>query len=438
VVESGARRASALWVLLVFLVAQPAHGNLFERFGLGARGAAMGNAMVSLDGDYGAAFNNPAALTGATNVLLGTGLSWLIPDLTLVRNGGETLPQVRPPADNVGMHFGAIFPLFGILERVSLGTTLFVPTAADTRVETIDFTQPHFYRYHALPDRIVGVVSMGLEVHEMISLGVGVQALGRLEGGAVFGIDLPAQRITYKTLEAELTGDVSLIAGLMVRPTPALKIGMAYHQEIALDFRQYIDATIESIGRLMVDVRGTSLYSPHRLTWGVSYMPTSNLKLAFDLEWALWSLAPDPSLDFDLIIDVGPLGIDARQYSSAQTALGGVDTVAPKFGLDWRLNSRYSLRGGYAYVPTPIPVQRGVSNIVDADAHQIGVGGAVHFKNPLARGQAPLSVEIGTLATFLADRLMDKSADDDPVGDYTAGGTIWHTSVTLHHHFNSP
>ncbi len=422
----------------MFLLAPPAHGNLFERFGFGARGAALGNATVSLDGDYGAAFANPAALTGAEDVILGTGLSWLRPTLDLTGADGDLVPQLRPAGDNVGMHLGAVFPLFGILERVSLGMTLFVPTAADTRVETVDFTQPHFYRYHALPDRIVGAFSMGIELHEMVSLGIGVQALGDLEGGAVFGIDLPAQRITYKTLEAELSGDARVVAGLMVRPRPTLQIGFAYHQEIALDFRQYIDATIEGIGRLLVDVRGTSLYSPHRLTLGMSYALASNLKVALDLEWALWSLAPDPSLEFDLVIDIGSLGIDARRYGAAQIALGGVDTVAPKLGVEWRPSPRYTVRAGYAYTPTPLPVQRGVSNIVDTDAHQIGLGAAVHLKNPLARGQAPLSIEVGTQMTLLADRLMAKTAEDDPVGDYTAGGTIWHTSVTLCHQFNSP
>ena len=420
------------------LTVPPAHANFFERFGFGARGAALTNASVSLDGDYGAAFNNPAALTGVDDVILGTGISWLVPDLQLTGTDGAIVPQVRPPGSNVGMHMGAIFPLFGILENVSLGTAIFVPTAADTRVETVDFTLPHFYRYHALPDRIVAALSLGLDVHDMISVGVGIQALGKLEGGAVFGIDLPTSRITYKTLEAELEGDAKVVAGLLIRPRPTLDIGFAYHQEIALDFRQYIDATIENIGRLLVDVRGTSLYSPHRLSVGMSYTMASQLKAVFDLEWALWSLAPDPSLTFDLLIDVGALGIDARQYGAAQVALGAVDTLAPKVGLEWRVNAQYTLRAGYAFQPTPLPVQNGVSNVIDADAHLVGAGIAVHFKNPLAHDQTPLAIELGTQAMFLSDRLMDKTDPNDAVGDYTAGGTFWNTSMTLSHQFSSP
>lgn len=427
----------ALCLLAALLGADPAAANIFERFGFGAQGAAMGNANVSLDGAYGAAFNNPGALTGAENVILGTGLSWLKPMLSLEGPLG-TVSQVRPASDNVGLHLGAVFPLFGVLERVALGAAIFVPTATDTRVETIDFTLPHFYRYHALPDRIVGAVSVGVRLHETVSVGVGAQALGKLDGGAIFGVDLPAQRITSKTLEAELAGDARFIAGAMFRPTPRLRIGFAYHEAIMLEFRQFIDATIEGLGRLLVDVSGTSLYSPHRCTLGASFAFTPSLSLSADLEWAMWSLAPDPSLQFELLLDVGALGIDPRQYGSAQVALGAVDTLAPKVGLEWRLNARYTLRAGYAYTPTPLPAQTGTTNIIDTDAHQVGVGVAVHFRNPLAKDQAPLAVEVGTQVNLLSDRTMTKSAVDDPVGDYTASGSVWHTSVTLSHHFSSP
>ena len=430
------------WVLTVcalatLVVADPAAANIFERFGFGAQGAAMVNANVSLDGGYGAAFNNPGALTGAKNVILGTGLSWLKPALSLESAFGP-VPQTRPASDNVGLHLGAVFPLFGVLDRVALGAAVFVPTATDTRVETIDFRLPHFYRYHALPDRIVGAVSVGVRLHEMVSVGVGAQVLGRLDGGAVFGVDLPAQRITSKTLEAELAGDARIIAGAMFRPTPRLRIGFAYHEAVMLEFRQFIDATIEGLGRLLLDISGSSLYSPHRCTLGASFAITPSLSLAADVEWALWSLAPDPSLQFELLLDVGALGIDPRRYGSAQVALGAVDTLAPKVGVEWRLNPRYTLRAGYAYTPTPLPAQTGTTNIIDADAHQLGVGVAVHFRNPVARDQAPLAVELGTQVTLLSDRTMTKSAVDDPVGDYTATGSIWHTSVTLSHHFSSP
>jgi long-chain fatty acid transport protein len=224
----------------------------------------------------------------------------------------------------------------------------------------------------------------------------------------------------------------------MFRPTSRLRIGFAYHESIMLEFRQFIDATIEGLGRLLVDVSGSSLYSPHRCTLGASFAVTPTLLIAADLEWAMWSHAPDPSLQFELLLDVGALGIEPRQYGSAQVALGAVDTFAPKVGIEWRVSPRYTLRGGYAYVPTPLPAQTGTTNVIDTDAHQVGVGAAVHFANPLARDQAPLAIELGTQVTLLSDRKMTKSAADDPIGDYTAAGSIWHTSVTLNHHFSTP
>ena len=95
------------------------------------------------------------------------------------------------------------------------------------------------------------------------------------------------------------------------------------------------------------------------------------------------------------------------------------------------MTSAWTLRGGYAFLPTPLPMQSEDQNYVDADLHQVGVGVVWSFGNPWARNDGPLSIELSGQLGILESREMNKRRADDPVGSYTVGGQLWHTALTL-------
>ena len=82
------------------------------------------------------------------------------------------------------------------------------------------------------------------------------------------------------------------------------------------------------------------------------------------------------------------------------------------------------------------PVPTGTFNYVDNDAHLFAIGAGFTFADPLEVRQNPVTFDVVYQATLMADQPVEKSLGAaDPVGDYTAGGHIWHTALTLRHVF---
>ncbi|MCB9528757.1 MAG: TonB-dependent receptor [Myxococcales bacterium] len=430
------RRAAAFSAALLW--AGPAAASVWDTYGFGARATAMGNAHAAAGQDFSAVYYNPAALAGAPDPEVATGLDVVLPELWFerARPDDPDAPSDELPGPNVGAHLGLVVPLGGLIDdRVALGAGIYVPTLEVTRVDGVDPVRPHFYRYEALTSKLVLALGIAVELHETVSVGLGAQFLGALDGHATVELDLLTRRFVRKSLQVAVRPTGALTAGLHWKPTEALRFGFSFRDALALDYTLRIEAIISGAGALAVDIAGTSLYTPRQFTWGAAWDPSDDWTLTADLVWAQWGAAPDPASSLGLTLDGEPLGFGALTVDSDPVRLGAVDTLSPRVGAEWRLDEAWSLRGGYGYRPTPLPAQTGPYNHVDAAAHQLSLGFGWSVQNPLATEQAPLSIEASGQVLVLADRAMVKADPSDAVGDYTAGGHIWHTALTLRHVF---
>jgi long-chain fatty acid transport protein len=429
------RRALAL----AALAATPAQASVFDAFGYGARASAMGNAQAAIAEDYTGVYYNPATLTVRKTPHVGTGVELIAPDFTIHHSQapGDDTPSDVLPDPNVGVNVGLLFPLGGLIEnRFALGIGAFLPTVNVTRVDAIDAETPQYYRYQSLPDKLIIAPAVAFQIVDSVSVGLGVQVLGNLHGAAVVDLDALTRRFVRKNLKVDVELTKGWTAGLLVRPSPALRVGLSYRQSLALDYRLITDIGIEGAGRLVADIRGTALYTPDQYTLAVGFDPVRNVTLTTDLIWARWSQAPDPTAHFDVTLDGKPLGIDPITADSDRVHLGAVDTLSPHVGVEWRPDPAWALRAGYAYVPTPLPPQTGRTNYIDNDVHQFGGGFGYTFADPLAVHDAPLTVDIVGQYTLMPDRHMAKSASDDAVGTYDAGGHVWRVALNIRHDFH--
>lgn len=424
-------------VITASLAATPAAASVWDTYGFGARATAMGNAAVAAGQDFSAVYYNPAALTYPANPEVATGLDLVLPRLTLDRRVTDPdAPRSELPGANIGVHLGLVIPLGGLIDdRVALGVGAYVPTLEVTRVDGVDPQRPHFYRYEALTSKLVLAAGIGVELHETVSVGLGAQFLGSLDGEATVELDLLTKRFVRKSLQVAVRPTGALTAGLHYTPTEALRFGFSFRDALELDYALLIQAIISGVGTLAVDIAGTSLYTPQQFTWGVAYDPRPDLTVTLDVIWARWSAAPDPSASLVVSLDGEPLGFGALDVETLPIDLGAVDTVSPRLGAEWRASPAWSLRAGYGFRPTPLPAQTGPYNHVDSDAHQISAGVGWTVRNPIAMEQAPLSIELSGQLSVLEDRPMTKADPADAVGDYTAGGHLWHGALTLRHIF---
>lgn len=424
--------------LILALAAGAAHASVFDIYGFGARAAAMAGAHAAAAEDYSAVYYNPAALTvhGAPHV--GVGLNVVVPRVGIERDAAASpdAPPDQEPGTNVGVNLGLLFPLGGrIQNRFALGVGLFLPTIQVTRINAVDPQTPHFYRYDALPDKLVLALGAAFQIHETVSVGVGYQFLGSLTGSADVHLDLLTRRFTRKTLKVDVHADSGVTAGLLVRPLPSLRLAFSFRDELQIDYDLVTRIGIEQVGEIEADVSGTSLYTPQQFTWAVAWDPHAQATLTADIVWARWSRAPDPAARIELVLDTEPLGFDEIAANSGPVNLAAVDTVDLRVGAEWRPAEGWAVRAGYGLRPTPLPAQTGYANYVDSDTHQAGLGFGYSFPDPLAMHEAPLTVDVSGQLSWLAGRRMEKADPEDAVGSYEAGGPIWHVALTMRHDF---
>lgn len=421
----------------------PAAASVWDTYGFGARATAMGGAHVAAGQDFSAVYYNPAALAGPAHPEVATGFDVVLPELWIERARPADPDAVEGdgasdelPGANVGVHLGLVVPLGGLIDdRIALGVGLYVPTLEVTRVDGVDPVRPHFYRYEALTSKLVLAAGVAVELHETVSIGIGAQFLGALDGQATVELDLLTRRFVRKSLQVAVEPTGALTAGVHWSPTEALRFGFSFRDALELDYSLRIEAIISGAGALVVDIAGTSLYTPRQYTGGVAWDPSEAWTVTADLVWAQWSAAPDPSSALGVTLDGAELGFGALVVESDRVVLGAVDTVSPRVGAEWRPDEVWSLRAGYGFRPTPLPAQTGPYNHVDADAHQLALGFGWRVRNPLAVREAPLSIEVSGQVLVLEDRAHSKADVGDAVGDFKAGGHVWHGALTVRHVF---
>ena len=431
-------------IVALLALAPAAAASVLDIYGFEPRGAAMGNAQAAVADDHTATFYNPAGLTRRKKVSVGAGFIATFPHLEIDRAyAGPRAGYVdhRLPPDFFGFDLGALFPLGGRFDdRVAVGVSVYLPTVNVLRGEGIDPQVPQFYRYQSLPDKFVVLAAAAVEITDWLSVGAGVQVLASLDGAVDVQLELANRRVRSQAVEVEVTPTAAMVAGLLVTPLPALRIGASYRHALQLDFALPTRIVIDDLIDLDIDIVGTVLYSPHYLNLGVAYdILPADLLISAELSYAFWSLAPDPSPTFSIDIGgelVDGLGLGERLDvgTGAPVELSFRDVPILKVGLEHRPHPRVRLRAGYTWRPTPAPVPTGTYNYVDSDAHVLAVGAGFSFADPLEVRRNPVTLDVVYQATLLSEQSVQKSLGAlDPVGDYTSHGVIHSFGVAFRH-----
>lgn len=441
------RLGAAAVTLLVTTAALPVRASLFDTFGFGSRGTALGGAFVASSVDYDAVYYNPAALLSRKETHLGLGLNGIVPSLDLWRLSGEEGLDVLLPGGNAGLHLGVSTPIGGVFrDRLAFGVVLYNPVLKFTRLESIDPTFPYFYRYQNLPDKQVLSPALAAELLPWLRIGGGIQVLADFGGRVYAAVSLGERRFTEETIDVDLAAVASPTAGVHLGPFGGFRLGATWRSPLELAYDIPIEVFLEEIGLLSVEVHGTSLYTPGQLAaglaWESSAAPLAGVSAEVGLTWERWHLAPPAGAAFSLVLDDrvinggqegGPKPL-AEAYAE-HIPLGARDTVTPRAGVEWRPRDGLAFRAGYAWRPTPLPSPAYQTNTLDATAHLVSFGFGFVFRDPTRVHRVPLHVDLGVQATLLEDRTVVKAATGNPDGAYAFGGALWNLLLDVRHDF---
>jgi long-subunit fatty acid transport protein len=328
-----------------------------------------------------------------------------------------------------------VLPLGGKVKNyVALGLGIYLPTGVLVRVNAPDSTTPFWYHYNANPERLAINAGVGIRITDWLKIGGGIQALADLAGnGADVRVDLFSKQVTLNTLNSYLATRVAPVAGVHLSPLKWLRFGATFRGEMKLDYLIPAKVDIVGIGTLGFSVQGTSHFSPHTVAFGAAIDATDDLTFTLDGEWQNWSAAPSPYAN--LVIDLSGKTLDglglgsALDIASAKQKAGFADTLAGRFGAEYRVGPRFVARLGGFYRPTPVPRQDTAgTNLMDNDALGITGGLGFNFSDPLEILGSPVQIDLAGQATFILPRDAKKDATDStPSYSYSAkvfGGTL--------------
>ncbi len=346
-----------------------------ELFGFGARTGAMGATGAAHALDYESVYANPAALTRGQNKRLTVGYLFGYFDLGMSQN----LRRIRPPkADNTyGLIIGATIPLpfdGWLRNRVWIGMSFYLPTGVVTRARVPLPGQPFFALLESRT-QVVGVqVAGAVEPMEGLRLGAGVLALAALTG--TVWIDADAAGNIGSTVEQQLIVDYAPIFGVMWTPRwiPRWSFGITYRGQSKAGFDVVLKNNLEDelpVGLPELTISGIAQFDPQQVAVEVAWTPRAGMTVAAQVTWKDWSAYPLPT----------------QNVTAAAAPLpepGFHDTAVGRLGFEQRLRwGRWSLalRAGYFFEPTPVPEQRGATNLLDNHRHVFTLGLGTDYRS---------------------------------------------------------
>ncbi len=421
-----------------------AWAHVFDLLGCTSKGAAVGPAMVAMDGDAASLYYNPAALAEVNDVLIS--LSYLYADQALSIDGKDTDVDSQS-----GLVIGVVVPARSRRVKGSGGALFFIPDKRLARYLLMPKDRPRFVLYSNDAQRMVALFPVAVELAPWLAVGAGVSLLVDMTGEQRIYVSEQWRNIPSVGSHSEdFRPTFAPYGGLLFKYKDRMRVGLCYAEKSEFNVRitpvvmlpdMYVYETmpVPLIRQTRIDAIGeqASHFSPGQLTVGAALRLWPTFKIAGSLSWVRWSQYKEYTPRVQLKL-TGPPGNLADWVTIIEFPIPPPefrDILVPTFGLEYRaLSSRHvdlDVRCGYAYRPTPVRAQTGVTNFVDSDEHVPSWGVGVTIKDVFRVVTKPVSLDAHAQYHILTRRKTVKANPADPFGDYEAKGRILNVGATI-------
>ena len=411
----------------------------------------------------------------------------------------------QAPFYTAGLQFGAAFPLY---RHITLGIAGYLPSQSLMRIELENPAIPYYVMYRNRNNRFAISPALAFQPWHGVRLGLGVQAMTRIVARMRLSSVVDVDAFTTDTgdgdqVSATVQANVDEMV-MSMQPLMAPNFGLQFDMGAFVDpsdprwdtLRRFafgvawrgewmantnVDATVTANGSIRFDddelllstlleepihVQITDMvgfYNPAELSIGMR-QGYGLVDLTGDLTWVQWSKFTDtvaPYMGFSVdslagtTVDI-EVGEDLPEPGFKDTwtlRVGGqFHTPNWRFSQDLR-DFKFFVRGGYAYIPSPVPDQTGLTNYMDSD-RSVFAGGIGLEGRYLKFAKGPLRLDIGGQYHKMSTRtvqkdpslLTDSTGDgivDYPqgyplTGEITCGGNLWVLAAALEMSFMDP
>ncbi|MBR57877.1 MAG: hypothetical protein CMH54_07435 [Myxococcales bacterium] len=451
-------RIAALFLAMGILYQVPstAKASPITIYGFWPQDISMGGTTVATEPGPGAAFHNPASAAFSDSHLVAFGVSGFFPQLDIQRSkpfcdatiapcdamypNGYSERGVLLPESNVGSLFGWLRRIQGpFKQKLGVALSMYLPDETLFKVEGIDSGTPHYLLYQDLTRKLVIASSIAWRPVDWLSIGVGAQMFMDVSSQIKLRVDLVNQTLTHNEFIMDLEPSYGATAGIYLRPTENVTIGAAFRQELPLEFSSPTDISFDESARLILELGGTVLFTPHQFDLGASFkIPSLNLELSAQGSLELWSRMRSvaPAIVFN-ITGVIPEGLGLNDTLDVDQShhplnLGLSDIWRIHFGAQWALRDNLQFRGGYQWRFTPVPRQAGMTNLLDNHVSAYSLGMRYSLGNTATKQVVHLDLAFSLM--HLIRRTVEKPAND-PTGTLSHGGFIFGTAGSATYNF---
>lgn len=443
--------ARALPVTLALLVAAPAaRANPLDMYGFGSRSSALAGAVSADVRDTTAVYYNPAGLARLRGLRLDVGYFRAEPSLRM--NG---LDSGVAPSHGVTVGVGAPGRVFGL--PFAFGLAMHLPDDRVSQVIALPQSQPRWELYGVRLQRVYIAAMLAIAPVRWLRLGGGVAFMASTRGtvditGVIsatnqgetalsHAVDVDLSSVRYAQLGAQADLGRGVTAAFAWRDSFSLDL------EINLALRGRIvagpagdPASIMVPGTYRLSSRTLTGYQPQQWVLGGAWVINPRWRVMADLTWARWSGYENPTSTLDTSLDLrippslaSTLRAPAIPPSVPREPARFRDTLVPRVGAEYTAPlGRHAahVRAGYAFDPSPVPEQPGVTSFVDSDRHVVTLGLGLSLRRLGAALPGTLGVDVHSSLQILPERTFLKTSPVDPVGDLYAGGLVFAAGAT--------
>ncbi len=467
-------RNTVWWWLLcgTLATAGPALANQGDIMGIGAAAMGRGGGGVAFSDEVWSLYYNPASMVlmergafafgghGGHMQLQG------YPPIAWDANNDGTINPDNPYDrwtvseydydDPSGFHVGLVK---GYTRWLRLGVCATLPYKRIITVQQEDPYLPYYVRWKNRPQRLSLYAGLAVEPVDGLSFGVSLAILARCKLTLAFQLDgaisdEELQSGQDETLALDVIVNPQAIE-LDVRPAFSPIVGMyldmkLFHRSLAgwswgVVYRHPIDLLIEptildvalfgraddigSLDAIIIPLQARvyftilDYFTPRQIALGTA-LRRERFGAYVDVTWNQWSAAfpsvarvDEEKTDVWIgLVDLAPTVLNARTVDP----LGWKDTWVVRVGGEITPPSKpipgklqeigFVIRAGYAYDPTWVPEQTGLTNFLDSDHHVFSVGGGVRVGDPFQAIEGPIAID----AFLQVQRMVERVHAKDP------------------------
>ncbi len=396
------RRAIVLAAVLA--MASHARADSGAMLGETARTASRASSVVARPGDTSAIYFNPAGVADLDRPVLalyghvGNRQLWFARD-------GELGWSRRRAISGYGVSLVARLPGPEWLRRVRLGGSVHIPgTNVISVIAPVREDTPVEPYYGGRTDRTAATVALAVELPYGLRLGASVSVTANLVAPTHVGFDARRGEDVDAGVvidqQRDLTLTPSFVVGARWQVVDELAFGLVWRQGGATRASGTFDIEAGAID-VMDSYQFYDLLAPEEVALGACVTPIRELSLSLDLIWGRWS-----------------------EYRTIHDEVPGIpfsDVLDVRAGADLRAHESLRVRLGYAFLPSPVPEQRGRDNFLDAHRHEIAFGLGLDLE-PLSR--VPLRIDLALRFHVQHEQSAHKDLALLPDASSTAGQTI--------------